>query len=92
MLPIIEKTALELGKDDPDLLREYLTNFCLTNGDSAFRRWKVLATDVFTKHNDGWVKEPGEPPKGVGYPQEWLEHVVKHGADELLVDEAPPEH
>ncbi|MGB6045753.1 MAG: C69 family dipeptidase [Pirellulales bacterium] len=92
MLPIIEKTAMELGKNDPKLVREYLTNYCMTNGDATFRRWEQLATDVFTKHNDGWVKEPGDAPKGVGYPQEWLEHVVKDRADELLIDEPLPEH
>ncbi|MCK4814396.1 C69 family dipeptidase, partial [bacterium] len=75
--PIIEKTAIDLYKKDPELLVQYLTNYSVTNGEMVVKRWIELGEFLLTKYNDGYVKNERGRPRGVGYPSEWLREVLK---------------
>ncbi|NQT81308.1 MAG: C69 family dipeptidase [Candidatus Aminicenantes bacterium] len=75
--PIIEKTAIDLYKKDPELLVQYLTNYSVTNGEMVVKRWIELGEFLLTKYNDGYVKNEKGRPRGVGYPSEWLREVLK---------------
>jgi dipeptidase len=55
--PVIDKTALDLYKADPVLMREYLTNYSVTQGETTFRRWIELGEFLICKYNDGYVKD-----------------------------------
>jgi dipeptidase len=77
MQPIVEETARKLAGEDEELMREYLTNHCVATGDALFCKWRDLAGVIMTRHNDGYVKEPGTTAKGVGYPEPWLKEVVR---------------
>ena len=41
------------------------------------RRWRELAEALFTKYNDGYVKDDKGEPQELGYPESWLREVVK---------------
>ncbi|MBC8359383.1 MAG: C69 family dipeptidase [Candidatus Aminicenantes bacterium] len=75
--PVIEKTAIDLYKKDPELLVRYLTNYSVTNGEMVVKRWIELGEFLLTKYNDGYVKNERGRARGVGYPSEWLREVLK---------------
>jgi len=84
-MPGIEKEALRLAKSDPDALAAHLTRFSNSCGHTVFKRWKDLAGRIMVKHNDGWLKKPGEMPQGVGYPEPWRRRVVKERGGEYVL-------
>jgi len=75
--PVVEKTALELLDKDLELLVQYLTNYSVSQGEQVVKRWIELGEYLMTKYNDGYVKDEKGRPRGVGYPSEWLEEVLK---------------
>ena len=75
--PVIDKTALGLHANDPDLLVEYLTNYSVSQGDMVVKRWVELGEFLITKYNDGYVKDDRGRPRSVGYPSEWLKKVLE---------------
>ena len=82
MQSAIEETALRLAKSDKAALHAFLTDYSNSCGQTVFRNWKELGGQILVKHNDGWLKNPGEMPKAVGYPESWRRRVVKErGAD-----------
>ncbi|MDR1053514.1 MAG: C69 family dipeptidase, partial [Planctomycetaceae bacterium] len=75
----VEKTAAEIFKTNPELSKQYLTDYSISQAELVAVRWKKLATDIFTKHNDGYVrtKEGKYPNEAAAYPEEWLKRVLK---------------
>jgi len=69
MQPVIEETALALADEDPDLMREYLTQYSVGQAEEVVRRWKELGEFLLTKHNDGYVNAGEEQPVERGYPE-----------------------
>jgi len=85
MQPVIEETALALADKNPDLMREYLTQYSVGQGEEVVRRWKELGEFLLTKYNDGYVSAGGEEPVERGYPESWLREVVVARPDQLLL-------
>lgn len=85
MQPVIEETALALADTNPDLMREYLTQYSVGQGEEVVRRWKELGEFLLTKYNDGYVNAGGEEPVERGYPESWLREVVAARPDQLLL-------
>ena len=83
--PAVEQTALRLAESDKAALTAYLTDYSNSCGQTVFRRWQKLAGEIMVKHNDGWLKKPGEIPKGVGYPEPWRRRVVKERGGEYAL-------
>ena len=75
--PAIEKTALDLLASDPERARRFLTDYSVSAGEQVVRRWKELAEALFTKFNDGYVKDASGRPQEPGYPEAWLREVVR---------------
>ena len=85
--PAVEKTALQLAKQDPKLMERYLTNYSVTQQNTVFERWKQLATYLITKYNDGYVQERPGRPSQKGYPQQWLGKIVKEKGQQYKLPE-----
>jgi dipeptidase len=84
MQPAVEETALELHKKDPALMQRYLTTYCVSTADNLVERWKELGEQILTKHNDGFVREPGSgKSEGVEYPQDWLRRLIQDNPDQF---------
>jgi len=85
--PIIEKTAVELAKANPDLLTDYLTNYCISHAENVVKRWRELGEFLLTKYNDGYVKDDKGRPKEVGYPESWLRDVIRLRPEQFKLPE-----
>ncbi len=73
MTKAVDQGALFL-KDNPELMRSYLTDFSVNNAEFVVNRWRELGYYLFTKYNDRYINDKGgvRPyPRGVGYP-EWF--------------------
>jgi hypothetical protein len=74
--PSVERTALDLGKEDPGLMRRYLTDYSMAQAELVMSRWQDLAGHLITKYNDGYVKDDEGQPQDKGYPEPWLREVL----------------
>jgi len=85
--PIIEKTALEMSKSDPELTVKFLTDYSVSRGELVVKRWIELGEYLLTKYNDGYVKDEMGRPRGVGYPSEWLKRVINSKPEQFKLPE-----
>jgi dipeptidase len=83
MQPVVEKTALELGKQDSLLLRQYLTDYSVSHAGEMVRRYRELGEFLVCKYNDGYVKDSSGRPQEVGYSQDWLREVVRARSEQF---------
>jgi dipeptidase len=83
--PAIEKTAVAMLATDPERARRFLTDYSVSSGEQVARRWRELAEALFTKYNDGYVKDEEGEPKELGYSESWLQEVVKSRGTKLAV-------
>jgi dipeptidase len=81
MQPSVEQAAASLYKTDPELAREFLSNYSLGVVDQTMERWQDLWKYLVVKYNDGYIndvnKDGGRHPKGVSYGDEFLKKVLK---------------
>jgi dipeptidase len=93
MQPVVEQTALVLAETNPALMREYLTQYSVSQAEEAVRRWKELGKFLLTRYNDGYVAGDEDQPVERGYPEGWLREVVGARPDHfLLVQPEAPEN
>ncbi len=85
--PVVEKTALSLYKNSPELMKAYLTEYSNGAGTKVLKRWKRLWEELVTKYNDGYIKEEKGWPKAKGYPEDWLRRVVKENPEKFKLRE-----
>ncbi len=86
----VEKTALELSKTSPNLMVRYLTDYCVMHGEQTTGRWQALVEHLFTKYNDGYVRDPQGKYPDVGYPEEWLRRVLKERPEQFKLPVEKP--
>lgn len=77
MQPVIEKTAVELLKTDPEMAVRFLTNYSVSQGDMVVKRWIELGEYLICTYNDGYVKDKNGRARSMGYPSEWLKTVLQ---------------
>jgi dipeptidase len=81
----VDRTALELYKQNPALAKDYLTQYAAKNTEQLMTRWKKLGEFLIWKYLDGNVRnEKGEVthPKA---PEDWLRCIVKDHGDVIKV-------
>jgi dipeptidase len=84
--PVIEKTALELHERDPALAKRFLTDYSVSHGERIVDRWTELAEFLITKYNDGYVQDENHRPQEKGYPEEWLQEVIRARPDQFKLE------
>jgi hypothetical protein len=76
---------LELNKKDPELARDYLTEYSINQSEMTVTRWQELWKYLVVKYNDGYINDVnfqnGRHPKGVGYGNDFFKRVVKERPD-----------
>ncbi|MCU0241329.1 MAG: C69 family dipeptidase [Vicinamibacteria bacterium] len=81
--PEVERAAIALYQQAPELARDYLTRYSAEQGDRVTARWRKLGERLLVKYMDGNVKnergEPGHPP----YPEAWYRRIVKEKGDAI---------
>ena len=85
--PAVEKTALQLFKSNPDLMKRYLTDYSVTHAELVVKRWRELGEYLITKYNDGYVQDENSRPREKGYPENWLRKVLKERPEQFKVKE-----
>ncbi|NQT96185.1 MAG: C69 family dipeptidase [Candidatus Marinimicrobia bacterium] len=83
MQPVIEATTVDLLKSNPELAREYLTDYSIRQAEAMVERWRKLGQDLIVKYNDGYVKNEKGQPQGEGYPEGWLRQVIQARPDQF---------
>jgi dipeptidase len=88
--PAIDKAAMELHQVTPERAVEFLTDYCVKQGDETARRWRQLYQHLFLKYMDGNVKTPDPPnrnPKVTwpGYSEAWYRRIVEEKGEHFLV-------
>ena len=81
----VDRTALDLYKQNPALAKDYLTQYAAKQTDELVTRWKKLGEFLIWKYLDGNVRnEKGEVthPKA---PEDWLRCIVKDHGDVIKV-------
>jgi dipeptidase len=95
----IDKAAAELYNKDPELAREFLTDYSGSVGARTFKRWKELGHYLLVKYMDGNVKKEKDgkfiyngyggniasDPDQPGYPDWWYEKIAEDKGDEFKV-------
>lgn len=75
----IDKAALELYKQDPDLAREFLTTYCLNNAERVIKAWWELGDQLLVKYNHLFIYDPEtRERKTIQYPDWWLRIIIEH--------------
>ncbi|MCH2059656.1 MAG: C69 family dipeptidase [Verrucomicrobiales bacterium] len=85
MQPVVEETALRMARSGNAALEDYLTDYSNSCANQVFQKWKELAGQILVKHNDGWLKDPGQMPRGIGYPEPWRRRVVKERGEDYRI-------
>jgi dipeptidase len=83
--PAIEKTAIELSTNNPNLMTRYLTDYSVTHAELTVDRWRELGEHLITKYNDGYIRDSQGKYPDVGYPEAWLRRVLKERPDHFKV-------
>jgi len=83
--PAVEKTAAELAKNDPELMRAYLTDYSVQHAEDVVRKWRDLGEYLLTTYNDGYVKDENGRVTEKGYPEPWLRAVLEQRPDQFLL-------
>ncbi len=80
MIPSIDKTALSLNETNPELAKDYLTNFSVSHAEMTTDRWRELAGYIFVKFNDRYLRPEMKIdswPQGIGYPDDFNRRAVE---------------
>ncbi len=86
--PAVERTAASLLKDDPDLARGYLTDYCVIHAEDVVKKWRALGEHLLTRYNDGYIQDENGRPHEVGYDEAWLREVLKQRPDQFRLPDA----
>ncbi len=98
-VPAIDMAATELYKKNPQLAREFVTDFSVKMGDYTAQRWEELFRFLMVKHLDGNRKKEedgvfltnqyGRYPivEHPEYPEWWLRLIVELTGDRFLLRE-----
>ena len=85
--PELEAAAIDLFKRSPELARDHLTAYSVSEGDAVVRRWKKLGEFLIWKYLDGNVRDSQGNVTHPPYPKEWYQRIIKETGDRFLVPE-----
>ncbi len=87
--PGVDRAALALYLQAPDLARDYLTRYSVTQGDRVHARWRKLGEELLVKYMDGNVKDSQGKITHPPYPEAWYRAIVKDHGDVIKVPPTP---
>lgn len=86
----VEKTAVTLFKEDPQLMKAYLTDYSVQHAEDVVRKWKDLGEYLLTTYNDGYVKDENGRVTEKGYPESWLRAVLQQRPEHYRLPDQEP--
>lgn len=88
--PGLEKAALALYQQSPDLARDYLTAYSVEQGDRTTARWRKLGEQLLVKYLDGNVRDADGKVTHPDYPEAWRRRIVQDDARGILLERPFP--
>jgi dipeptidase len=88
--PAVEKTAAELAAGNPQLAAQYLNDYSVMHAELTVQRWRALIEHLFTKYNDGYIRNDKGESAEVGYPEAWLRRVIQARGEQFRLPVAAP--
>lgn len=85
--PELEAAALDLFRRSPELSRDYLTAYSVSEGNAVVQRWKKLGEFLIWKYLDGNVRDSQGNVTHPPYPKEWYQRIIKETGDRFRVPE-----
>jgi len=85
--PKIEKAALTLYNQSPQLAVDYLTNYSVNEGNATVKRWKKLGEKLIFKYLDGNMKDELNNVTHPGYPESWYRKIIEETGDHFKMRE-----
>ncbi len=88
----VEKAALKLYEEAPQLARDYLTAYSGAQGEMVTARWRKLGEFLLWKYLDGNVRDAQGKVTHPKYPDSWYRAIAKDAGDrvrELTPDATP---
>jgi dipeptidase len=98
-VPAIDQAAFELYQQNPELAKDFVTNFSVSMGNYTVQRWEELYRFLLVKYLDGNLKKEengvfltnkwGKYPivEHPNYPEWWLRKIVELTGDRYLYRE-----
>ncbi len=87
--PIIDKTALELYEQDPAEAIQFLTDYCVNNGNNVVDAWWKLGDDLLVKYNHFRIYDSKtRTVERIQTPDWWNRAVIEY--DKLVPVTPPP--
>ncbi|MCK4762141.1 MAG: C69 family dipeptidase [Candidatus Aminicenantes bacterium] len=80
-VPTIDRQALSLYKKDPELARNFLTEYSLSRSAETVKRWMKLGEFLIFKYLDGNKKDENGKVTFPGYPESWYRRIVKEDGE-----------
>lgn len=81
---IIEDSSFKMLKNGKkELLKKYLTKYCVNNAEMNIGKWWKLSEFLITKYNDGYIQDEKGRPREVGYPGSWVKKEVEKNGKKL---------
>ena len=100
----MDAAAAALNEANPEMAREFITNYSVNTGDYTVQRYKQLGQFLLVKYIDGNIKkeENGKflrspenyplSPDQPGYSEQWKEAVVKDAGKKLKMPKTETAH
>lgn len=97
---MIDNVALQIAKENPNYLSQFLTNYSVNSANTLFQKWKKLDEYLLIKYMDGYTKFQNEdgsfttnqwcdsvpvPPEAPGYTDLWKKSVIESTGNRLLL-------
>ncbi len=102
--PAIDAAALSVWKENPELAREFLTDYSGNMANNTVKQWKELGDFLLVKFLDGNLKQEkdGEflrnpwgypqPPSFPGYSDKWKENVINDTGERFVYPKSEEKH
>ena len=88
--PEVDKAAVALYGQAPQLGRDYLTRYSVEQGEKVTARWRTLGEALLVKYLDGNVKDAQGHVTHPRYPDAWYRRIVADHGDVIREPEAAP--
>jgi dipeptidase len=98
--PAVDLAASNLYQSNPELARNFITDYSVNMGNNTFNKWQDLSHYLLVKYIDGNIKKEKDgkfqyngytqpvAPSQPGYPEIWKQNVIENTKDKLKVPEA----
>ena len=77
----VEKAALKLYEQAPELARNYLTEYSAEQSRRVVQRFRELLPMLLMKYLDGNVRDEHGKVTHPPYPEEWYQRIVKEKSE-----------